>query len=212
MDFRLTEEQQLLRSTVREFAETEIRPHVMEWDEAQQFPMDLAPEAGRARPDGHPVSRGIRRRRRCRRSTTASASRSWRASIRRSRCRWRRTMASARRTSRCSVPTSRSARYLPRLTRGEVLGAWGLTEAGAGSDAAGMRTTAAEQGMLGPQRLEDLHHPRPDRRGHGGDGRHRSHARSSRDLGLHRRARHPGHDARARKRTSSGCARAIRAK
>src|SRR5688500_15828073 len=38
------------------------------------------------------------------------------------------------------------ARYLPRLVRGEVLGAWGLTEAGAGSDAAGMRTTAVRQG------------------------------------------------------------------
>jgi alkylation response protein AidB-like acyl-CoA dehydrogenase len=37
--------------------------------------------------------------------------------------------------------------YLPRLVRGEVLGAWGLTEAGAGSDAAGMRTTARRQGQ-----------------------------------------------------------------
>ena len=38
MDFRLTEEQELLRRSVREFAETEIRPHVREWDEAQHFP------------------------------------------------------------------------------------------------------------------------------------------------------------------------------
>src|SRR5688572_26267588 len=44
MDFRLSEEQQLLRRTVREFAEAEIRPHVMEWDEAQRFPMDLLPK------------------------------------------------------------------------------------------------------------------------------------------------------------------------
>src|SRR5262245_53990839 len=36
--------------------------------------------------------------------------------------------------------------YLPRLVRGEVWGAWGLTEAGAGSDAAGMRTTAVRNG------------------------------------------------------------------
>ncbi|MGH9310146.1 MAG: acyl-CoA dehydrogenase family protein, partial [Vicinamibacterales bacterium] len=35
--------------------------------------------------------------------------------------------------------------YLPRLVRGEVLGAWGLTEANAGSDAAGMRTTAVRR-------------------------------------------------------------------
>ena len=37
-------------------------------------------------------------------------------------------------------------KFLPRLVRGEVWGAWGLTEAGAGSDAAGMRTTATRQG------------------------------------------------------------------
>ena len=36
-------------------------------------------------------------------------------------------------------------KYLPRLVAGEVLGAWGLTEASAGSDAAGMRTVAAKQ-------------------------------------------------------------------
>src|SRR6187402_1115959 len=44
MDFRLSDDQQLLRRTVREFAEPEIRPHVMEWDEAQHFPMELLPK------------------------------------------------------------------------------------------------------------------------------------------------------------------------
>src|SRR5512145_2338246 len=44
MDFRLSEEQQLLRRTVREFADAEIRPNVMAWDESQQFPMDLLPK------------------------------------------------------------------------------------------------------------------------------------------------------------------------
>src|SRR5512133_3911028 len=44
VDFRLSEEQGLLRASVREFAEAEIRPHVMEWDEAQQFSMDLLPK------------------------------------------------------------------------------------------------------------------------------------------------------------------------
>ena len=43
MDFRPSEEQEILRRTVREFAESEIRPHVMEWDEAQHFPMELLP-------------------------------------------------------------------------------------------------------------------------------------------------------------------------
>src|SRR3954462_767481 len=44
MDFRPTDEQQILRRTVREFAEAEIRPHVMEWDETQHFPMELLPK------------------------------------------------------------------------------------------------------------------------------------------------------------------------
>src|SRR5204862_3734103 len=44
MDFRPTDEQALLRRSVREFAESEIAPHVMEWDEAQHFPMALLPK------------------------------------------------------------------------------------------------------------------------------------------------------------------------
>ncbi len=44
MEFSLTEEQQHLRRTVREFAEGEIAPHVMEWDEASQFPLGLIPK------------------------------------------------------------------------------------------------------------------------------------------------------------------------
>src|SRR6058998_1466594 len=44
MDFRPTEDQELLRRSVREFAETEMRPHVMEWDQAQHFPIELMPK------------------------------------------------------------------------------------------------------------------------------------------------------------------------
>ena len=44
MDFRLTEDQELLNRSVREFAETEIRPHVREWDEAQHFPIEVMPK------------------------------------------------------------------------------------------------------------------------------------------------------------------------
>ena len=44
MDFRLTEEQELLRRSVREFAEIEMRPHIMEWDDAQHFPIELMPK------------------------------------------------------------------------------------------------------------------------------------------------------------------------
>jgi alkylation response protein AidB-like acyl-CoA dehydrogenase len=44
MEFSLSDEQQQLRHTVREFAEAEIAPHVMEWDEASQFPSELIPK------------------------------------------------------------------------------------------------------------------------------------------------------------------------
>jgi alkylation response protein AidB-like acyl-CoA dehydrogenase len=44
VEFSLTDEQQQLRNTVREFAEGEIAPHVMEWDEASRFPSELVPK------------------------------------------------------------------------------------------------------------------------------------------------------------------------
>ncbi len=44
MDLHLTDDQRLLRDSVREFAERELRPHVMAWDEAQHFPMALLPK------------------------------------------------------------------------------------------------------------------------------------------------------------------------
>ncbi len=44
MDFSFTDEQQHLRRSVREFAESEIAPHVMEWDETSQFPVELMPQ------------------------------------------------------------------------------------------------------------------------------------------------------------------------
>ena len=60
---------------------------------------------------------------------------------------------------------AQKAKYLPRLVRGEVLGAWGLTEAGAGSDAAGMKTIGgARRRRLADQRIQELHHPRAHRR------------------------------------------------
>ncbi len=44
MDFSFTEEQNQLRRSVREFAEGEIAPHVMEWDEASHFPAEIIPQ------------------------------------------------------------------------------------------------------------------------------------------------------------------------
>src|SRR6266481_1986919 len=46
MDFDFTPEQIHLRKTVREFAEAEIGPHVLEWDEEQIFPLEVIKKAG----------------------------------------------------------------------------------------------------------------------------------------------------------------------
>ena len=47
MDFELNEEQQQVKQSIREFAEAELRPHVMEWDESQKFPKEVFQEMGK---------------------------------------------------------------------------------------------------------------------------------------------------------------------
>src|SRR2546426_6590386 len=46
MDFCLTDEQKQIKETVRQSAESEIKPHVMEWDEAQTFPLETVKKLG----------------------------------------------------------------------------------------------------------------------------------------------------------------------
>ncbi len=64
MDFEFSEEQNLLRSTIREFAEAEIRPKMMEWDEKQEFPWDCVKQLGELGLMGMHVSRTSTGRRR----------------------------------------------------------------------------------------------------------------------------------------------------
>jgi alkylation response protein AidB-like acyl-CoA dehydrogenase len=145
MDFRPSEEQEILRRSVREFAETEMRPHVMEWDEAQHFPMELLPKLaalglmGIQFPEQYggsamsPVDYCICIEELARVCPAIALS----VAAHNGLC-----------TSHIAMfgSDAQKAKYLPRLIRGEVLGAWGLTEAGAGSDAASMRTTATRDG------------------------------------------------------------------
>ena len=145
MDFRPTEEQALLRQSVREFAEAEIGPHVMEWDEAQQFPMDLLPKLASLGLMGiqFPEAYG---------GSAMSAVDYCICIEELARVCPAIALTVAAHNGLCTShiamfgTDAQKRQYLPRLVAGEVLGAWGLTEAGAGSDAAGMRTTAARQG------------------------------------------------------------------
>ena len=145
MDFRLSEEQALLRRTLREFAEAEIRPHVMEWDEAQRFPMDLLPKLAALGLTGvqFPEEYG---------GAGLSAVDYCICIEELARVCPAIALSVAAHNGLCTShinmfgSEAQKEHYLPRLVRGEVLGAWGLTEASAGSDAAGMRTTATRRG------------------------------------------------------------------
>ncbi len=145
MDFRPTEEQALLRRTVREFAEAEMRPHVMEWDEAQHFPMDLLPKLAALGLMGiqFPEQYG---------GSAMSAVDYCICIEELARVCPAIALSVAAHNGLCTSHIAmfgneaQKGRYLPRLTAGEVLGAWGLTEASAGSDAAAMRTMATRQG------------------------------------------------------------------
>jgi len=145
MDFRLTEEQIQIQQSVKDFAESEIKPHVMEWDEAQTFPADVVKKLGELGmlgaifPEEYGgaglsyvdyvniieelgvVDSGI--------GLTVAAHNSL--------CTGHIYLAGN---------DAQKKKWLPKLTSGEWLGAWGLTEPGSGSDAAGMRTTAVKDG------------------------------------------------------------------
>jgi hypothetical protein len=145
MDFRPTHEQILLRRTVREFAEAEIRPHVMTWDEAQAFPAALVGQLaalgllGIQVPEAYGGS-GLSEVEYCIAiEELARVDPSIALSVAAHN-----GLASAHLYLFGSEPQKQ--RYLVPLARGQTLGAWGLTEAGAGSDAAAMRTTARTDG------------------------------------------------------------------
>src|SRR5262245_30649937 len=145
MDFRFTDDQELLRRSVREFAETEIRPHVREWDDAQHFPSELVPrlaalglmgiqfpeEYGGAALSGIDYCICIEELARVDPAVALSV---------------------AAHNGLCSAHIARfgseaqKQKFLAPLARGEKIGAWALTESTSGSDAAGMRTTAARAG------------------------------------------------------------------
>jgi hypothetical protein len=144
MDFRPTDEQELLRRTVREFAETEMRPHVMEWDEAQHFPMELLPKLAALGLMGIQFDEAY--------GGSAMSSVDYCICIEElSRVCPAIGLSVAAHNGLCTSHIAmfgndaQKQRYLPRLVTGDVLGAWGLTEASAGSDAAGMRTIAVKQ-------------------------------------------------------------------
>jgi alkylation response protein AidB-like acyl-CoA dehydrogenase len=141
MDFRLTAEQELLRRSVREFAESEIRPHVREWDRAQEFPADLIPRLAALGLMGiqFPEEYG---------GAGLSAIDYCICIEELARIDPAVALSVAAHNGLCSAhihmfgTEQQKRKYLVPLARGERIGAWGLTESTSGSDAAAMRTTA----------------------------------------------------------------------
>jgi alkylation response protein AidB-like acyl-CoA dehydrogenase len=141
VDFAFTEEHDLLRRSVRAFAESEIRPHVMYFDERQEFPRALVakaadqgyygvlfPEelggAGLGYVDYVIVVEELSR---------VDGSIGISVAAHNSLC--------TNHIFSCGSDAQR-AKYIPRLASGEWIGAWSLTEPTAGSDAGGTKTVA----------------------------------------------------------------------
>ena len=145
MNFDLTEEQKLLKQTIRDFAETQIAPGAAARDEAARFPTELIPKMaelglfGIMIPQEY-VGAGL---------DTLSA-----AIIGEELARVDAAIALivASHNSLCAAhilnfgSEMQKQKYLPSLARGEKLGAWALTEPGSGSDAAALKTRATLEG------------------------------------------------------------------
>jgi alkylation response protein AidB-like acyl-CoA dehydrogenase len=145
MDFGFTEEHHQLRKTIRAFTEAEMLPHVMEWDEEQIFPQQVVRKLGELGYMGSsfPEDYGGAGLGYIEYSIIIEELSRVDGSV---------GIIIAAHTSLCSNHIYKAGteeqkqRYLSKLTTGEWLGCWSLTEPEAGSDAAGTRTTAVRQG------------------------------------------------------------------
>ena len=145
MDFTLSEDTELLRREVRKFAEKEIRPHVMTWDEKKIFPRDVMKQLGEMGMMGiiFPESYGGAGMGYIEYAVVVEELSRVCGSV---------GISIAAHNSLCSNHIyamgneAQKQKYLIPLASGQALGAWGLTEPGAGSDAGAQQTTAKKEG------------------------------------------------------------------
>src|SRR5215210_1916661 len=144
MNFELTEDQLQIKYSVREFAESELKPKVMEWDEAQHLPLEIFPQLAELGLLGilFPEEYGGAGLGYVEYATIIEELGRVDGSI---------GLSVAAHNSLCTNhifqfgSEEQKRKYAEPLATGKHLGAWGLTEAGAGSDASGTRTTAVRQ-------------------------------------------------------------------
>ncbi len=145
MDFTLSEDTELLRREVRKFAEKEIRPHVMTWDEKKIFPRTVMKQLGEMGMMGiiFPESYGGAGMGYIEYAVVVEELSRVCGSV---------GISIAAHNSLCSNHIyamgneAQKQKYLVPLASGQALGAWGLTEPGAGSDAGAQQTTAKKEG------------------------------------------------------------------
>jgi len=145
LDFQLNEEQQHLKKSVREFAEREIAPNVMKWDEESHFPAEIVKQIGKLGLMGSifPTEYGGAGMGYVEYVTIIDELSRVDGSI---------GIIVAAHTSLCSNHIwiagneEQKRKYISKLATGEFLGCWGLTEPGSGSDAGGARMTAVRKG------------------------------------------------------------------
>jgi alkylation response protein AidB-like acyl-CoA dehydrogenase len=145
MNFELTEEQRSLVETVRDFCAREISPRARAWDEEERFPNEIVPKLAELNLLGMLAEEEYGGAGMSLLEYTLLIEELARADG--SIC-----LTVASHNSLCTGhirlagTPEQKRRWVPRLARGETLGAWGLTEPGSGSDAAAARTTAVRRG------------------------------------------------------------------
>ncbi|MEN8838945.1 MAG: acyl-CoA dehydrogenase family protein [Flavobacteriales bacterium] len=145
MNFTETDNQKMVRDMARDFAEKEIRPHFMEWDETQEFPVPLFKKLGELGLMGIfiPEEYG---------GSGMNYHDYITAIVEISKVCGSIGLSVAAHNSLCTGhiyyngSEEQKKKYLPKLASAEWIGAWGLTETGTGSDAGGMNTTAVKDG------------------------------------------------------------------
>lgn len=145
MNFQIAELTQQVATTARDFAQQQIRPHVMEWDEAQEFPLHIFKEMGKLGLMGVlvPQEYGGAGLSYFEYKTVIEEIAKVCGSI---------GLSLAAHNSLCTGhiltfgSEDQKKKYLPKLASAEWIGAWGLTEANTGSDAGNMRCTAVKEG------------------------------------------------------------------
>jgi alkylation response protein AidB-like acyl-CoA dehydrogenase len=145
MEFMPSGDTDLIRQTVRDFAEKHIRPHVMEWDESQTFPLHVFKELGQLGLMGVLVPHEY--------GGAGLGYPEYVAAIEElAKVCGSVGLSMAAHNSLCTGHIlsfgneEQKQRWLPKLASGEWIGAWGLTEANTGSDALRMQCVAKKDG------------------------------------------------------------------